>query len=297
MLAHRPGFLFPTQAAKVFSTIDQIGQRPARHPHHLRRQRRRAAPRGRLPRQVRALRPLRRVHPDPAQDLGRRRRRSATRATYYRFEDFQTDVRPYQDTDPDLGRRLVAGRLPGRRPAGRHLRPVGRAARRRPASRSPRSTPSPTPPGGRGRASGCRSGRSSPPPTSWPGRRPATRWPRCSATSAGGAMGSRRPLPGQGTPGQRRLAAPARAGRARRAARPRAVDAAGHRDQRRRQLDRAGRQLRDRRPGAARLRRHRLRAALDPRLRPAQRRHRLRPLRAAPRSARSSRDRSSTVSV
>ena len=49
-----------------------------------------------------------------------------------------------------------------------------------------------------------------------------------------------------------------------------------------RQLDRAGRHARDGRPGAARLRGHRRHHAADPRLRPLRRRHRLRPAPAAP---------------
>ncbi len=44
MLAHRPGFLYPTQAAKTFADHRPDRPRPARHPHHLRWQRRRAAP-------------------------------------------------------------------------------------------------------------------------------------------------------------------------------------------------------------------------------------------------------------
>ena len=90
---------------------------------------------------------------------------------------------------------------------------------------------------------------------------------------------------------ERRLAAAAGRRRQGRAARPRAVDPAGRRDRRGRQLHRAGRHPGDRRPGAARLRRHRRDHAPDPGLRPLRRRHRLRPLPAAagPRGGRQAR--------
>ena len=76
---------------------------------------------------------------------------------------------------------------------------------------------------------------------------------------------------------QRRLPAAARRRREGRAARPGAVDPARRRHRRRRQLDRAGRHAGDGRPGDPRLHRHRRHHHPHPGLRPLQRRHRLRP--------------------
>ena len=56
-------------------------RRPADDPLHHRRQRSRAAARGRLPRPRRALRPHARVHPDREEGVGRTRSRSTTRAS------------------------------------------------------------------------------------------------------------------------------------------------------------------------------------------------------------------------
>ena len=80
---------------------------------------------------------------------------------------------------------------------------------------------------------------------------------------------------------QRRLAAAAGRGREGRAARPGAVDPARRRHRRRGQLDRAGRHAGNGRPGDPRLHRHRRHHDPHPRLRPLQRRHRLRPPAAA----------------
>ncbi len=102
MLAHRPGFVFRTLAAKSFATIDQIVTGFYRHPHHLRRPGHRAEARGRLPvkseryeRSDEFIQIIRRVWTEdgPISHEGK----------HYRFEDFQTNVKPYQQASVSVG--------------------------------------------------------------------------------------------------------------------------------------------------------------------------------------------------
>jgi alkanesulfonate monooxygenase len=99
MLAHRPGFLFPTQAAKAFATIDQIGR--GRLGIHIisggndaeqRREGDYTTKSERYRRSDEYIQILRNVG-------------SATvpishEGEFYRFEDFQTDIKPYDGTIP-----------------------------------------------------------------------------------------------------------------------------------------------------------------------------------------------------
>jgi alkanesulfonate monooxygenase len=99
MLAHRPGFVFPTRAAKAFAALDQIGRgrlgihiisggadaEQAREGDYLSKSERYA-------RSDEYIQILRKVW-------------SATepfshRGTYYSFDNFVTDVHPYQETIP-----------------------------------------------------------------------------------------------------------------------------------------------------------------------------------------------------
>jgi alkanesulfonate monooxygenase len=99
MLAHRPGFLFPTQAAKVFATLDQIGR--GRLGIHIisggsdAEQRREGDYLDKSQRYARSdeyIQILRKIW-------------SATgplshEGEFYKFEDFQTDIKPYGDAIP-----------------------------------------------------------------------------------------------------------------------------------------------------------------------------------------------------
>ena len=129
LLAHRPGFVAPTVAARKLASSTS-SRRPRRRARDLGRQRRRSAARRRLPRPRRALPPYRRVPRRPARalDSGRPARsrgrvlplrgrlaRGATRATA---------------VPADLLRRILGCRHRRRRPARRRLRALGRAARR-----------------------------------------------------------------------------------------------------------------------------------------------------------------------
>jgi alkanesulfonate monooxygenase len=99
MLAHRPGFVFPTQAAKAFATLDQIGH--GRLGIHIisggsdAEQRREGDYLTKTQRYARSdefIQILRRVWTEdgPIDHDG----------TYYKFEDFQTPVKPYQGLIP-----------------------------------------------------------------------------------------------------------------------------------------------------------------------------------------------------
>jgi alkanesulfonate monooxygenase len=99
MLAHRPGFLYPTQAAKTFATIDQIGR--GRLGIHIisggsdaeqRREGDYSTKAERYERSDEYVQILRKIW-------------SATgpidhQGTYYKFEDFYTDIKPYDGTIP-----------------------------------------------------------------------------------------------------------------------------------------------------------------------------------------------------
>ena len=153
LIAHRPGFVFPTLAARTFATLDQFaGGRIAVH-IITGGSDGGATPRRRLPRQGRALRPDRRVprHPEASVDVRRavRLRRPVLPARGLLRR------RPVAAAaaDPALLRRVFRRGLPGRRQARRRLRTVGRAARRDrradrlgPGSR-PRPPAGPTAPG------------------------------------------------------------------------------------------------------------------------------------------------------
>lgn len=99
MLAHRPGFVYPTQAAKLFSTIDQIGR--GRLGIHIisggsdaeqRREGDTLDKEQRYGRSAEFITILRKIWAadGPISHHG----------TYYDFEDFQTDVKPYGDAIP-----------------------------------------------------------------------------------------------------------------------------------------------------------------------------------------------------
>jgi alkanesulfonate monooxygenase len=99
MLAHRPGFVFPTRAAKAFATIDQIGRgrlgihiisggndtEQAREGDYLTKSER-------YERSDEFIQILRRVWSsnEPFSHEGK----------YYKFEDFTSEIKPYQDTIP-----------------------------------------------------------------------------------------------------------------------------------------------------------------------------------------------------
>jgi alkanesulfonate monooxygenase len=99
MLAHRPGFVFPTLAAKALATIDQIGR--GRLGLHIisggtdAEQRREGDYLNKTQRYGRSdefIQILRKVwyEDGPINFDG----------TYYKFEDFQSNIRPYQDEIP-----------------------------------------------------------------------------------------------------------------------------------------------------------------------------------------------------
>jgi alkanesulfonate monooxygenase len=99
MLAHRPGFVFPTQAAKAFATIDQIGKgRLGIHiisggdDHEQQREGDYSTKAERYERSDEFIQLLRRIWSaeGPIDHDGK----------FYKFADFQTDIRPYNDTIP-----------------------------------------------------------------------------------------------------------------------------------------------------------------------------------------------------
>jgi alkanesulfonate monooxygenase len=99
MLAHRPGFLYPTQAAKTFATIDHIGR--GRLGVHIisggsdaeqRREGDYLDKNERYERSDEYIQILRKIwaQTGPISHEGK----------YYTFEDFNTDIKPYQDAIP-----------------------------------------------------------------------------------------------------------------------------------------------------------------------------------------------------
>ena len=260
-----------------------VQRRPDRGAHHHRRARRRAAPRRRLPVQGRALRPHRRVpgHRQAGLDVDRavqlRRQVLPGRGPLVGRQVAAAAA------DQAVLRRLVRGGLPGRRQARRHLRPVGRAARRDQAA-DRRGNRRPGTPAASRPARHQRQLPADPRPDRGAGlgaRAPDPRGDQGEHRRLPRPVGRQVVGPRRRQAGERRLAAAARRRRQGRAARPGTVDPAGRRDRRRRQLDRAGRHAGDGGAGAARLHRHRRHDDPDPRLRPLRRRDRLRPLPAA----------------
>ena len=167
LVAHRPGFVAPTLAARTFATLDQFTNgRVAVHiitggnDAEQRRDGDYLDHDERYARTDEYLTILRRAWTAPS--------RSTTRAGYYRFEDFAPACCRTATATCRVLRRLVGGGVPGRRQARRHVRAVGRAAggdRRADRVGAGRRGP----PAGRRRGSACRSGRSSAAPRSWPG--------------------------------------------------------------------------------------------------------------------------------
>ena len=130
LVAHRPGFVAPTLASRVFATLDQFIRRPGGGAHHHRRPRRRAAARRRLPRPRRALRPHRRVpdHPPPRVDVVRALRLRGPALPLRGLRARRAAVR--RPAPAAVLRRRVGGGVPGRRQARGHVHALGRAARR-----------------------------------------------------------------------------------------------------------------------------------------------------------------------
>ena len=264
LVAHRPGFVAPTLAARTFATLDQFtGGRIA-------------------------------VHIITGGSDAEQRRDGDHLAKDERYDrtDEYLDILKLAWTS-DAAVQLPRPVLPGRgllrrgpspqqpriplyfggssaaayRVGGKHAdiyalwgEPLAETASRSPRSAAAAAAGRAEPPG-----SASRSARFSALPRSWPGNGRTGSWPRRRRTSRFRGQWRRQ------TGGARRRAAaepglPAAAGRGGqgRAARPRAVDAAGRRHRRRRQLHRAGRHPGDRRPGAARLRGHRRDHAAHP---------------------------------
>ena len=200
LLAHRPGFLAPTLAARSYATLDAF--HPGRVAMHVitggddADQQRdgdfadkatRYAPHRRLPDRGApgvgvgdAVRPRGRLLPGEGRLV----------------------VGPPGHPDPGLLRRRVRGRHPGRRQARRRLRVLGRAARGHPRADPPG-------PGGRGavrprhHGSASASGRSWPTPRRRPGPAPRRSWPRPS--SAGTPPAGRFGLDSKNAVGSQRL--------------------------------------------------------------------------------------------
>ena len=279
LIAHRPGFVAPTVAARAFATLDQLTGGPRRGARHHRRQRRRAASRRRhaAPRTSATRAPT-----STSQILDRAWRSE----TPFDYAGRVLRVRGLRQRGPH---RTSSRRIPlyfggssdaGDRVGGQHAdvfalwgEPLAETAEQIAAVR----------------AAAEAAGRDEPPRISVSfrpilGDTDEEAWERAhrilevaeANLDVARAIGKRFGL-ASGAPRERRLAAAAGRRRARRAARPRAVDADRQGRRRRRQHDRARRHARDRRAGAARLRRHRRHDAAHPRLRPARRRRRLRP--------------------
>ena len=267
LLAHRPGFVAPTLAARKLATLDQLSQGPHRRAHHQRRQRRGPGPRRRLHRPRRALPPLGRVRPRAAPDVGR-----------------APPVRP--------PRRV----LPGRGPGGRH-HAVERRRRSRctaaagPTRRSRRWRPEidtfmlwgePIADtiefSDRVRKVAADAGneiRFSVSTRPILGRTEGEAWDRAHRYLE--TILARTGRTGPARRHQRRLAAAARRRRPLGGVRPLPVHAARRGDRRAGQLDGPRRHARDGGRGARRLRRRRRRRPAHPRLRAAARRRRVRP--------------------
>ena len=128
LIAHRPGFVFPTLAARQFATLDQFsGGRVAVH----------VITGGNDAEQRRdgdyLAKDERYARTDEYLEILRQSWTSAEAVSFdgrfYRFEGYRPGVRPVQPgRHPAVLRRLLRRRLPGRRQARGHVRAVGRAA-------------------------------------------------------------------------------------------------------------------------------------------------------------------------
>ena len=263
LVAHRPGVTFPTVAARAFATLDQFAQgRIALHTitggfdAEQRRDGDYLSKEDRYARTREYLQILKRAwtEDEPFSHQGR----------FYQFADYVTHVKPFQEpripiyfggssdeayavgaAEADVYALFAQPLASDRRGDRAHQ---GRGGRRRPRGAAAHQRLLPPDPGrDRGRGVGARA--------------PHPRHDQGQRRRADQGLARLRRRAGVGG-----LAAPARRRRARRAPRPRAVDVAGRGDRRARQLDRARRHRRDRRRGAAGLRRPRRQHAADPRL-------------------------------
>ncbi|HKS47346.1 MAG TPA: LLM class flavin-dependent oxidoreductase [Amycolatopsis sp.] len=99
MLAHRPGVIFPTHAARMFATLDQIGEgRLAIHiisggmDSEQRREGDYLSKEERYERSEEYIRILRRVWAETDE--------FSFHGKYFQFENFRSDIRPYQEAIP-----------------------------------------------------------------------------------------------------------------------------------------------------------------------------------------------------
>ena len=283
LVAHRPGFVAPTLAARTFATLDQFaGGRIAVHiitggsDAEQRRDGDHLAKDERYDRTDEYLDIVKQAWTSDAP--------FSYQGRYYQLEDFYAEVRSAQQPRIPLyfgGSSDAAYRVGGKHADVYALwgEPLAETARadRLGAGRRRGGRPDPAP------GSAFRSGPSSARPRSWPGSGRTRSWPpprrtsrtfRASGAGRPGAWAAPQP---QNRGSQRLLAAAAKGelhDRALWTPLAAATGAAG-------QLHRAGRHAGDGGPGAARLRGHRRDHAAHPGLRPLRRRHRLRPAPAA----------------
>ena len=250
-----PNLSIPTFAAKTFATLDQISDGRLTRALHHRRQRPRAAARGRLPHQGRALRPHPGVHPDRQAGVDRATEPFDHEGEHYRFDDFVSDVFPVQQPRPrvSFGGSSAAAYAVGGAEAdiyclwgeplaetAEQIASVEGGRRRRPGrTEPPQIQVAFRPIIGADRGAGLGEGPRH--------RRDASSQPR------GGRAVTARCAAASGRPAEHRLAAAARHRRAGRPLRPGAVDRHRRRHRRRGQLQRARRHPGDGRRRAARL--------------------------------------------
>ena len=226
LIAHRPGFVAPTLAARKAATLDHDHERPRGAAHHHGRQRRRAGTRRRLARPRHALPPHRRVPRRPARACGPRTRPFDHEGEFYRC---QGRLLRGQAACSSRACRSTSAAPPRRRPVGaKHAdvymlwgEPLA-AVKQRIAEVRAAAAPF----GRASRASASRCARSSRPPRRTPGTRPAGSCERVNAKQgdrtlplpAGGRRAAaastspRRPrctTSGSGRRSRRRSAAPA----------------------------------------------------------------------------------------
>ena len=130
LLAHRPGFVAPTVAARAPGHRRPVRRRPPGRPHHHGRRRRRAGARRRPPRRGDALPAPRRVRRPAAAHVDRHRAvRPRGRVLQGAQGVLGGQVRAGA-AHPGVLRRLVGRRARHLGPSRRRVRHVGRAARR-----------------------------------------------------------------------------------------------------------------------------------------------------------------------